>query len=120
MLHHLAYTCFVAAFLGAAGRLVLYLWPDFVLSRLLSDRNVWFTFLAAGMPAWGAACHASAVQGEFLRLIERSKDVVTRLQTARDEFDRFETETSIPVDELRAETLAIAQLMLDEVTDCHI
>jgi hypothetical protein len=118
MLHFFAYAGFVLAFLGCAGHLVPYVAPNTWLGRWTEHHSVWLTVIAAGMPAWGAACHAISVQGEFLRLIERSEEMVHNLEKAKKEID--ELSPSFPLDRLRDLTIRLAQLMLDEVTDWRI
>ena len=88
------------------------------LDGLLESWSDWLTFFGAGLPAWGAACHAIAVEGEFGRMAERSEAMVRELERAG---QRLENRgQGLHGDALGAETFTTARLLLEEVTDWHI
>jgi hypothetical protein len=109
MLLHLCTGCFVLAGFGGAAHLLFH----------APKVAPWLTVFAAGMPAWAAAFHAISVQAEFSRLVQRSEEVRDQLGESARRLEALKG-PSITYGVLRSETLIVAQLMLDEVTDWRI
>jgi hypothetical protein len=76
--------------------------------------------IAAGFPAFSAACHAIASQGEFERLAERSKAMRESLEIAAKELREMGTQGNLTVGDLREVARAIAELAVEEVVDWQI
>lgn len=119
LLHGLAYASFFMALVGCAGHLVAHSAHGEV-GHWLEAQTDWLTFFAAGLPAWGAACHATAVEAEFTRMIERSHSMLKGLRTAEANLNTLGASAHVSLESLRQETFAIARLMLEEVTDWHL
>ena len=105
---------FSLAFLACILHIVAYRIP----SLELHGYSPWFTLVAAAAPAWGAACHAIEVQGEFEWLALRSsevqgglKNLLTRIEKARNSAD-FAT--------LFQNTSDLSEVMLADVIDWRI
>lgn len=65
----------VVLFLGALAACTLH----FVLPH---DQGPWLSLVAAGLPAWGAACHGILGSADLPRLAMRSEAMATRLEAA--------------------------------------
>lgn len=76
--------------------------------------------IAAGLPAFSAACHAIASQGEFERLAERSRAMNASLDLAAKELRDMKTRSGSTVGDLREVTRTIAELAVEEVVDWQI
>lgn len=79
--------------------------------------GLWLTFLAAGLPAVGAAAHAVGAAGEFHRLAQRSDAMAGRLHELRRQVLATQGQSSASIAQYA--TLA-SSLMMDEVCDWRI
>jgi hypothetical protein len=81
----------------------------------------WFLIaIAAGFPAFSAACHAIASQGEFERLAERSKAMHESLEVAAKELRNLGAKGGFTIGDFREVARAIAELAVEEVVDWQI
>jgi hypothetical protein len=79
--------------------------------------GLWLTFLAAGLPAVGAAAHAVGAAGEFHRLAQRSDAMAGRLNELRNQFLAPQRQSSARIARYAS---AASSLMMDEVCDWRI
>jgi hypothetical protein len=80
--------------------------------------QVW---LAIVIPVWAAACHGIGKQGEFQRLVDRSRAMAGLLARRRGELLALPPDPVVPPSvQMTERTLAVALPMLDEVIDWRI
>jgi hypothetical protein len=82
-----------------------------------SGMERWLLFFTAGLPAASAAAHAISTQGEFPKLVDRSKLMARLLRSYLKDIHR-EGESSAA--NLRRQTENLAQVLLEEVADWQI
>ena len=105
---------FSLAFLACILHIVAYAVP----SLQLHEYAPWFTLVAAAAPAWGAACHAIEVQGEFEWLALRSCEVQIGLKALLRRMEQ--ASDSAAVAELFRNTSDLSEVMLADVIDWRI
>lgn len=93
-----------------------------VLHFFIHDKAItpWLTLCAAGLPAWAAACHAIATQGELRRLAERSEAMSHALSTIEKDLREEIKNSGLTLGVLRDKAQEAARLMVDEVADWQI
>ena len=110
-IHRLAWVSIGVAFLAA---LSAWKWHSTVQRH---DLEPWLLFLTAGLPAASAAAHAISAQGEFPKLIDRSRTMVRLLRSSLNRLRPREASTAAG---LRRQTDYLAQALLDEVADWQV
>lgn len=120
-LHRLGEWLFLATLAACASRLVVALFRDSFTLHTAESWDGWLMFCAAFLPAFGAAMAAIRSQGEFHRLVQRSRAMQDELAQLR------EVVANVPVrpNELSSQLLQQAaeqtsRLMYNEVLDWRI
>jgi hypothetical protein len=122
-LHSIGKWLFILTFAAVIVHAGALIWPHVAheQDRLCDVVGIWSIFCAAVLPALGSAVWAIRNQGEFLRLVRRSRAMMESFERVNERLKKLEAEGH----ELRSEAVAdvvfeVAQLMVNESLDWRV